>query len=84
MAYSTKRRFMAGAVCPRCSKMDSIVVYNFDGKDFRECVNCDFKEEMRLNIAPGELDTRVNQHLDPAEDVQVINILPLDSTDKTN
>ena len=51
MAYSTKRRFMAGAVCPRCSSMDTIVVFNLDGKDFRECVSCNFKEEMRLNIA---------------------------------
>jgi uncharacterized metal-binding protein (TIGR02443 family) len=81
MAYSTKRRFMAGAVCPRCSQMDSIVVYNLDGKDFRECVKCDFKEEMRLNIASSELDTRVNHKADQ-EIVQVINILPLDSADK--
>jgi len=78
MAYSTKRRFMAGAVCPRCSTMDSIVVYNLDGKDFRECVNCDFKEEMRLNIAAGELETRVNQSDEHQNDVQVINILPRD------
>lgn len=75
MAYSTKRRFMAGAVCPRCSTMDSIVVYNLDGKDFRECVSCDFKEEMRLNIATGELQTRVNHQEDEAQGVQVINII---------
>ncbi|MET0355721.1 MAG: YheV family putative zinc ribbon protein [Cellvibrio sp.] len=82
MAYSTKRRFMAGAVCPRCSKMDSIVVYNLDGKDFRECVSCDFKEEMRLNIATSELETRVNHSVDHQEEVQVINILPINSHDK--
>ena len=34
MAYSTKRRFMAGAVCPRCSEMDKLVVYHLDGKDY--------------------------------------------------
>jgi uncharacterized protein len=81
MAYSAKRRFMAGAVCPRCSKMDTIVVYNLDGRDFRECVSCDFKEEMRLNIAASELDTRVNQG-DGLEGVQVITILPMDSSTK--
>ena len=81
MAYSTKRRFMAGAVCPRCSTMDSIVVYNLDGKDFRECVNCDFKEEMRINIATSELDTRVNHSEEQPQDVQVINIVSLDSKD---
>jgi uncharacterized metal-binding protein (TIGR02443 family) len=78
MAYSTKRRFMAGAVCPRCSTMDSIVVYNLDGKDFRECVNCDFKEEMRLNIATSELETRVNHSENHEDFVQVITILPTD------
>lgn len=78
MAYSTKRRFMAGAVCPRCSSMDTIVVFNLDGKDFRECVSCDFKEEMRLNIATSELETRVNHSDEKKDDVQVITILPLD------
>ena len=79
MAYSTKRRFMAGAVCPRCSTMDSIVVYNLDGKDFRECVSCDFKEEMRLNIAASELETRVNHNQQHSDDVQVINIISPDN-----
>jgi uncharacterized protein len=81
MAYSTKRRFMAGAVCPRCSSMDTIVVFNLDGKDFRECVSCDFKEEMRLNIAASELQTRVNQQDEHAHDVQVINIISPDNKD---
>lgn len=81
MAYSTKRRFMAGAVCPRCSKIDSIVVYNLDGKDFRECVSCDFKEEMRINIASSELATRVNHTAETQEAVQVINIVSLDNKD---
>lgn len=77
MAYSTKRRFMAGAVCPRCAEMDKLVVYNDQGKDYRECVSCGFKEEMRLNIAAGELATRVHK-TEEREDaaVQVITILP--------
>lgn len=78
MAYSSKRRFMAGAVCPRCSKMDTIVVYNLDTKDFRECVECGFKEEMRLNIAASELATRVNHGEETQSDVQVIQIIPRD------
>jgi hypothetical protein len=79
MAYSTKRRFMAGAVCPRCSSMDTIVVFNLDGKDYRECVSCDFKEEMRLNIAASELETRVNHNQQHPDDVQVINIISPDN-----
>jgi uncharacterized metal-binding protein (TIGR02443 family) len=78
MAYSTTRRFVAGAVCPRCSEMDKLVVYNQDGKDYRECVACGYKEEMHFKPVARELDTRVNQtEDDKKEAVQVINILPL-------
>lgn len=77
MAYSQKRRFVAGAVCPRCSEMDKLVVYNEDGKDFRECVNCGFKEEMRFKPAAQELETRVNVSAEEKqEQVQVVKIMP--------
>ena len=39
---SSRRRFIAGAVCPRCGLMDKIIV-NLD-TDQRECVSCDFTE----------------------------------------
>ena len=79
MAYSTTRRFVAGAVCPRCSEMDKLVVYNEEGKDFRECVACNYKEEMHFKPATRELDTRVNQTEEEKRDaVQVINILPFE------
>ena len=60
MAFSTTRRFIAGAVCPKCAQLDKIVAYAEDGKDFRECISCGFKDEMRVNAAPRELQTRVN------------------------
>lgn len=82
MAYSNKRRFVAGAVCPRCSEMDKLVVYTEDGKDFRECVACGYKDEMRFKPMPRELDTRVNQDdTQRAADVQVINILSFEKPD---
>jgi uncharacterized metal-binding protein (TIGR02443 family) len=59
--FSAKKRFIAGAVCPRCSEMDKIVAFNEGGKDFRECVACGFQEEMRFNNVARELDTRVNR-----------------------
>lgn len=40
---SSRRRFIAGAVCPRCARMDKIVV-NLD-TDRRECVACGFSED---------------------------------------
>ena len=54
MSVSTsRRRFIAGAVCPRCAQMDKIVV-NLD-TDQRECVACGFSE-----ARPGDVpDTPV-------------------------
>ncbi|MFA0809651.1 YheV family putative zinc ribbon protein [Microbulbifer epialgicus] len=57
---TSKKRFIAGAVCPRCSEMDRIVNYQEDGKNYRECVSCGFKDEIRLQSGPSELLTRVN------------------------
>lgn len=83
MAYSTTRRFVAGAVCPRCSEMDKLVVYNDEGKDYRECVACGYKEEMHFKPVARELETRVNQTEDDKKDaVQVINILPFEKPDR--
>lgn len=83
MAYSTKRRFVAGAVCPRCSEMDKLVVFNEEGKDYRECVACGYKEEMRFKPVARELETRVNQTEEDKRDaVQVINILSFSKPDQ--
>ena len=38
-----RRRFIAGAVCPRCAKQDKIVV-DLD-TDTRHCVSCGFSED---------------------------------------
>lgn len=81
MAFSNKRRFIAGAVCPRCSEMDKLVVYTEDGKDYRECVACGYKDEMRFKSVSRELETRVNQTDDDKNDVQIINILPFNKPD---
>ena len=58
-----RRRFIAGAVCPRCGAMDKIVVDLDD--DMRACVACDFTEARPAGPdaqpAPRELRTRVNR-----------------------
>jgi len=57
--------------------MDKLVVYNEDEKDFRECVNCGFKEEMRFQPTAQELETRVNVSAEEKkEQVQVVKIMP--------
>jgi uncharacterized protein len=58
---SQRRRFIAGAVCPRCGEMDKIVV-DMETQT-RECVSCDFSEA-RPEDQPGqssELPTRVSR-----------------------
>ena len=62
-----KKRFIAGAVCPRCSEMDKIVNYTQGGKNYRECVACGFKDEIRLQSTPRELSTRVSETSQPEE-----------------
>ncbi len=55
-----RRRFIAGAVCPRCSAMDKIVV-DLD-TDQRECVACGFSDDRPNDNTQGsELPTRVSR-----------------------
>lgn len=61
-----KKRFIAGAVCPRCSAMDRIVMFTTDEGTFRECVDCGFEDrqpdaedmtptpEVTTRVTPGE------------------------------
>lgn len=74
---NTKRRFIAGAVCPRCSEMDTTVMYRLDGVEHRECVACDFSERANFNLADKELPTRVNQvdSYTADSELQVVKIL---------
>ena len=54
------RRFIAGAVCPRCGEMDKLVVDT--DTDQRECVKCGFNEARPgRDDNPAELRTRVNR-----------------------
>ncbi len=54
------KRFIAGAVCPKCGLMDKIVNYQDDEKNYRECVSCGFKDEILIRQVQRELETRVN------------------------
>ena len=52
------RRFIAGAVCPRCGLMDKLQVD--PERNLRECVSCGYSDERPVDGAP-ELRTRVNR-----------------------
>lgn len=61
---SIVKRFVAGAVCPRCAEMDCIRVYRNDIREYRECVRCDYKDGQNLDGSPdpvSEIATRVNK-----------------------
>ena len=72
-----KRRFIAGAVCPRCSEMDKIVVDL--ASDSRECVACGFSEARPTGSEVAqELPTRVSRAAarrseTPAETVTLVD-----------
>lgn len=60
---ASPKRFIAGAVCPRCAEMDKIRMYTTDdGDQVRECVACGFTDAVSDAPAPvnPELETRVN------------------------
>ena len=61
---ASPKRFIAGAVCPRCAEMDKIMMFTTDDdKQVRECVACGFTDAMSDAEQPAnpELETRVNQ-----------------------
>lgn len=63
------KRFIAGAVCPRCGEMDKLVTFSNDEGTFKECVACDFEEKQLAQVEMKELDTRVN-HMPEDETVE--------------
>jgi uncharacterized metal-binding protein (TIGR02443 family) len=74
---SVIKRFIAGAVCPKCAEMDRLVSYTNDEGTFKECVACGFMEKQIVQVAPSELETRVNHMENDEEDeaLQVVQIL---------
>lgn len=71
----TIKRFIAGAVCPRCGQMDKLRAWQEDRVQHRECVECDFTDTMSLDL-PEELPTRVNQtQPDPKDEIQIVKLI---------
>ncbi|HCW90830.1 MAG TPA: DNA-binding protein [Marinobacter sp.] len=61
---SSIKRFIAGAICPRCAEMDKITMHiTDDGDQVRECVSCGYTDALSEQEPPAnpELVTRVNQ-----------------------
>tara|TARA_B110000858_G_C17386277_1_gene286060 strand:+ start:183 stop:425 length:243 start_codon:yes stop_codon:yes gene_type:complete len=76
MTFSTKKRFIAGVTCPKCAEMDKMQVYAEADVDYRECVSCGFKDQMRLSSSPREVQTRVNTRGDDsANQIQPVKLM---------
>lgn len=76
----TKKRFIAGAVCPACSEPDKLMMWSVNDVPHRECVGCGYSDTLNEqgNSVPSELGTRVNKiavkTLDPK--VQGVQFFP--------
>ncbi len=81
-----KKRFIAGAVCPRCSEMDKLTMYlDAQQQQVRECVRCGYQDVMTdsgpRKINAEEITTRVNQPrigetpLAHEDEIQVVSII---------
>lgn len=40
-----KKRFIAGAVCPKCQAQDRIMMFSTDGDEWIECIECHYSEK---------------------------------------
>lgn len=74
------KRFIAGAVCPKCAEMDKVYTYELQGKKFRACTRCDFNEEMRFEQSRQELSTRVN--FSAKTEAEPVTLLQFSNPDK--
>lgn len=76
---TVKKRFIAGAVCPRCAAMDTLKAWEQNGTRYRECVDCDFFEQLPMEESQNveELKTRVNTPAPDESDneIQTVRIL---------
>ncbi len=80
------KRFIAGAVCPKCGEMDCIKAETdpVNGVMKRECVSCGYQDEM-ITSSLDEIDTRVTpKPQKPVVEAQVIRLIdPSESETKS-
>jgi uncharacterized metal-binding protein (TIGR02443 family) len=44
MTNKTKKRFIAGATCPSCKSVDSVMLYFENNVEKLACIKCDYNE----------------------------------------
>lgn len=48
---STRKRFIAGATCPKCQSQDTLMMWREDKIDVVECVNCGDQQRQAGEVA---------------------------------
>lgn len=51
---SIKRRFIAGAKCPKCNAMDRIVMLTSGDDEWIECIDCGYEENRPTHVDSPE------------------------------
>ncbi|MDO4222921.1 MAG: YheV family putative zinc ribbon protein [Acinetobacter sp.] len=64
-----KRRFIAGAKCPKCTGADCIVMLTTADDEWIECIDCDYTEKRPTK-------EELEQMHAPADDVGVVQFKP--------
>lgn len=91
--FKANKRFIAGAVCPKCTEMDKLVMYkNEDDRETRECVACGYKDIMKSEAEMAEeaaqaaqITTRVTPEGAPLRDdgeqaIKIFDAMPPSET----
>ncbi|WP_407639239.1 YheV family putative zinc ribbon protein [Acinetobacter larvae] len=65
-----KRRFIAGAKCPKCQAMDRVVMLSdsLHDAEWIECIECGYSENRPTHVEPSTPE--------PADDIGVIQFKP--------
>ncbi|WP_086934307.1 YheV family putative zinc ribbon protein [Agarilytica rhodophyticola] len=80
MNKKLQKRFIAGAVCPQCAAMDTLIMFKENDEEYRECVDCGFKDKLIFKSQMGELTTRVNKtEEDIKNETQVVKLVDINS-----
>ena len=75
LAAPTKR-FIAGAVCPRCGEIDRIVTFTENQVNRKECVVCGFNEALGEAPLQAEPETRITRQRKSETQAQPLRFYP--------
>ncbi len=76
----TARRFIAGAVCPQCKRVDRTVLEQRGDELVRSCIDCGFEERMSTGapVPGGRFDAPKKRDDGASKPVRFVNPPPKD------